>query len=185
MHASTLSGRCTYVHRAIVPAAAAVFSVGVILGSFATWVEVPGFSFSGVDGIGVPVLVLGILALVASAAHATMQRRATAVALALLGAFAAGLTLAVWALVHAAGKSGDVVAFVLAGSEHADLFENAELVSLGWGLVFTGLSASALAVTGMAALFLRPKPADYAVKSEDSYGGAFDDDVETPPYRPW
>lgn len=129
----------------------AVASLGVIVGSLSPWVDVGPRSLDGVGGVlGIPVLLLGLLALALHGAGLIRPRRGLWTLRLLVGSLVLGAAISAWALVEWVGRSSDLVAPALGVDEQLDTLAAATAVSPGWGLWLTGLSGLSLVAASFA-----------------------------------
>jgi hypothetical protein len=164
----------------------ALASIALIIGCFGPWIEFPGATFSGLDGVGWPTLVLGVAALVLSGAYGAFKQQAAAIGIVIAGAISTVITVAIWLGISVAGHWGGLLLdWAFSGSEGLRGFVNSDLVTLRWGLTVAWLGAAALLVTGMFALRAGSPAAPSSDVDDDLFDEpSFADDVEiTPPQR--
>ncbi len=134
-------------------AGAIATAIGMLIGELGPWVTTPVITFSGWAGLGLPLAIVGVLAVVFLVLHAVMRRRSWLVLVIVLAALTLISAIAIWLLESLLSRAGSLLALVVARGTHRDLFGTGHPVSLSWGVPLMAVSAGLLLVFCVAGLF--------------------------------
>jgi len=116
----------------------------MLAGALGPWVNAGPITFSGWAGIGLPLAIVALLALVLVVLHAAVRRRGWLVLNLFLGALGLIAAIVIWLLEGLISRAGYLLSLLVAHGTHRELFGPGHPVSLSWGIPMMGVSAAAL-----------------------------------------
>lgn len=153
----TLTSRTDEIRRqhVAVSVLGSILTVMMFVGSLGPWVRTPVISFSGWAGIGFPLAVIALVALVFAVMHGVSPRRGWLIANMLLAAFTLLCVAFLAVLKTLASQSTNLAALVFARGDRDDLFEPGQSITFGWGLILLGVASLLLMVVSTIGMFGR------------------------------